>query len=425
VNKVQKSALAVSFAMALSTYGFGQVQVAFNEVKAKTANGDSQTAVNNSSLALANSGTTTSPNISVWNRSTGFNYLSMNSASSVAAAINDLGFVAGAANKNGLSQAFVWQSGQGVQWLGSLGSGMSLASGINDSGAVVGLSYNAAVQQHAFLWTQSGGMQDLTPGLTSVGGATATAINSSNEVVGYYYPNGSRWPIGFYWTQAGGLQGFGPNATVVQAVNDAGTIVGQAPNASGYKHAFSWTDSGGMRDLGTLGGASSNALSINKNGWVVGTSLTSSGSGLVHGFLWTPADGMQDVNTLAGLPKSLQPYSMQINDYGVIALSSNKGLELLSPKMNANLTSSQNPSTYGQPVTFTVTVMSIVGPPPDGELVTFTVNGVVFGSVPLVNGVAQLTTSSIPQGPHIVAVKYVGDDNYLPNSYEALQQQVN
>lgn len=425
MNKVQKSALAVSFAMALSTYGFGQVQVAFNEVKAKTANGDSQTAVNNSSLALANSGTTTSPNISVWNRSTGFNYLSMNSASSVAAAINDLGFVAGAANKNGLSQAFVWQSGQGVQWLGSLGSGMSLASGINDSGAVVGLSYNAAVQQHAFLWTQSGGMQDLTPGLTSVGGATATAINSSNEVVGYYYPNGSRWPIGFYWTQAGGLQGFGPNATVVQAVNDAGTIVGQAPNASGYKHAFSWTDSGGMRDLGTLGGASSNALSINKNGWVVGTSLTSSGSGLVHGFLWTPADGMQDVNTLAGLPKSLQPYSMQINDYGVIALSSNKGLELLSPKMNANLTSSQNPSTYGQPVTFTVTVMSIVGPPPDGELVTFTVNGVVFGSVPLVNGVAQLTTSSIPQGPHIVAVKYVGDDNYLPNSYEALQQQVN
>lgn len=116
---------------------------------------------------------------------------------------------------------------------------------------------------------------------------------------------------------------------------------------------------------------------------------------------------------------------MQINDYGVIAVSSNKGLELLSPKMNANLTSSQNPSVVGQPVTFTVTVTSIVGPPPDGELVSITVNGVSKGSAPLVNGVAQLTTSTIPSGTHVVVAKYVGDNNYLPNSYEALEQQVN
>jgi len=423
VNSIQKIALAVSFAMAFSNFGFGQV--AFNEVKTKTANGNAQTALNNSSLALANSGTSTSPDIAVWDRATGFNYLTLSSASSVGAAINNSGIVAGAANRNGFSQAFTWQAGHGIQWLGSLGSGMSVATGMNDSGAVVGLSYNGAALQHAFMWTQSGGMQDLTPDLTSIGGATATAINSSNQVVGYFYPNGSRWPIGFYWTQPGGLHSFGPNGTVVQAVNASGTIVGQAPNAAGYKHAFAWTQAGGMQDLGTLGGASSNAMSVNKNGWVVGTSLTNSGNGLMHGFLWTPAAGMQDVNLLAGLPKSLQPYSMQINDYGVIAISSNKGLELLSPKMYANLTSSKNPSTYGQPVTFKVTVTSIAGPPPDGELATFTVTGVTYASVPLINGQAQFTTSSIPQGVHIVTVKYVGDDNYLPNSYEALQQQVN
>lgn len=134
---------------------------------------------------------------------------------------------------------------------------------------------------------------------------------------------------------------------------------------------------------------------------------------------------MQDLFVLSGLAKGLQPYSMQINDYGVIALSSNKGLELLSPKMYANLTSSQNPSTLGQPVTFTVTVSSIVGPPPDGELVDITVNGVSKGSAPLVNGVATLTTSTIPAGLHTVVAKYVGDNNYLSNTYEAIQQQVN
>jgi hypothetical protein len=106
-------------------------------------------------------------------------------------------------------------------------------------------------------------------------------------------------------------------------------------------------------------------------------------------------------------------------------MSTNKGLELLSPKMYATLTSSQNPSIVGQPVTFTATVTSIAGPPPDGEKVTFTVNGVLFGSVPLSGGVAQLTTSAIPSGQHTVVIKYVGDANYLPNSYEAIQQQVN
>ena len=40
-----------------------------------------------------------------------------------------------------------------------------------------------------------------------------------------------------------------------------------------------------MTDLGTLGGVASSALSINSQGWIVGTSLTTSGNGLLHGLL--------------------------------------------------------------------------------------------------------------------------------------------
>ena len=417
--------MAASFALSLSGFAAAATNVAFNEIKATGANGNSSTALNNSSQALADAGTTTSHDLFTWNRTTGFNDIGISSANSAGAAINNSGAVAGIGNGSGLAEAFIWRAGQGIEWLGSLGSGMSVATGINDSGAVVGLSYNGANQQHAFLWTQAGGMQDLTPDLTSTGGAAAVAITPSNQVAGYYYPNGSHLPVGFSWTQAAGLQNFGPSGTLVYAINEAGVIVGQAPNAAGFKHAFSWTPAGGIKDLGTLGGPASTALSVNKNGWVVGTSLTNAGNGQLHAFLWTPTGGMQDLITLAGIPKSLQPYSMQINDYGVIAVSSNKGLELLSPKMYADLTSSQNPSQLGQPVTFTVTLTSIVGPPPDGELVSITVNGVSKGTAPLVNGVAQLTTSTIPSGVHTVVAKYVGDANYLSNTYTAIQQQVN
>ena len=330
MKNIQKIAMAASFALSLSVFGFGQVS--FNEIKATNANGNSTTALNNSSQALANAGTTTSPEVSIWNRTTGFSNIGMNSSNSTGAAINNSGVVAGAGNSSGLSEAFVYQPGHGIEWLGSLGSGMSVATGINDSGAVVGFSYNGADEQHAFLWTAGSGMQDLTTDLTSIGGATATGINSSNEVVGYYFANGSRTANAFSWTADGGFQSFGASGTLAFAVNDASTIVGQATNHGGYQHAFMWAAGGAATDLGTLGGASSRAYSINKNGWVVGTSLTSATTGVVHAFLWTPTGGIQDLTVLAGLAKGLQPYSVQVNDFGVVAMSSNKGLELLSPE---------------------------------------------------------------------------------------------
>jgi Bacterial Ig-like domain (group 3) len=132
---------------------------------------------------------------------------------------------------------------------------------------------------------------------------------------------------------------------------------------------------------------------------------------------------MQDFSVLAGLKQPA--YSVQVNDFGVIAISTGRGGYLLVPKMATTFTSSANPSVAGQPVTFTASMTSIAGPPPDGETVQFLVSGKVYGSAALHGGVAQFTTSAIPVGSHTVVAKYLGDANYLPAKYTAIMQVVN
>ena len=117
---------------------------------------------------------------------------------------------------------------------------------------------------------------------------------------------------------------------------------------------------------------------------------------------------MKDLTLLAALSSSQQPYSMQVNDSGVIAITTNKGGYILIPKTTGVIASSANPSTLGQSVTFTATLSSIAGPPPDGETLTFTVSGKSYGTAVLHGGVAQLTTSAIPVGSHAVVAKTLG-----------------
>ena len=419
--------VAVLAALTLAFSAFASSQVVFSVVKIPGSNPNSLIAINNNGQVMVNSGTGNSYHVATWGLSSGTESLGLPVTNSGGASINDLAAVAGTGDpdNSGAFQAFVWEPGTGIQWLGSLGGDLSAASGVNDAGEVVGLSYTATYSQHAFLWTQAGGMQDLTPDLTSTSGGTAVAINASNQVVGYYFPNGAANTLGFLWTQANGFQSLGGPGTLAFAINDSQTIVGQSLFANGNAHAYSWTQTAGVTDLGTLGGSESSALSVNNKGWIVGTSLTTSTKNLLHGFLWTPSAGMLDFMTVAGLSPAVEPYSVQVNDFGVIAISSNKGDEVLVPKMIGTISSSANPSVLGTSVTFTASISSIAGPPPDGEAVEFVVGGVAVGSATMRGGVAQFTTSALSTGTHAVVAKYSGDANYLSATYTAVTQKVN
>jgi len=90
------------------------------------------------------------------------------------------------------------------------------------------------------------------------------------------------------------------------------------------------------------------------------------------------------------------------------------------------LTSSANPSTSGQPVTFTATVRaSVPGSGLPGGTVTFKDGNSTLGTVTLSNGAASLTTSGLGVGKHTIKADYSGNNVFLPKVSPPLQQTVN
>lgn len=104
-----------------------------------------------------------------------------------------------------------------------------------------------------------------------------------------------------------------PGATEAKAtaINDKGFVVGSSGG-----QAFFW-DGGAMYPLGSLSGGTSEALAINNNDWVVGTSTLTNGS--THAVLWkfnttTKKATIQDLGTLGGL----NSFAGDINDQGIV-----------------------------------------------------------------------------------------------------------
>lgn len=179
--------------------------------------------------------------------------------------------------------------------LGALSGYVSSASGINNTGQVVGNS------GHAFLW-QNGIMRDIgtLPG-SSFG--YANGINNNGQVVGYSSTNGDSIPRAFLY-QNGSMKSLGTlggtNWTVAYSINDNCQIVGYSPNSGGSEHAFLWQN-GSMQDLGTLLGSSgfSLAYGINNKAQVVGASLSAKVPFPLHAFLYQNGS-MHDIGTLGG-----------------------------------------------------------------------------------------------------------------------------
>ncbi len=96
------------------------------------------------------------------------------------------------------------------------------------------------------------------------------------------------------------------------AVNNDGWVVGVSQLADGKQHAFLWTVEDGMQDLNGDGWSFSRAEGVNNNGTVVGWGIY---AGKIQGFVWTETTGMTSV----GIPSvHRSSYCFGVNDAGLI-----------------------------------------------------------------------------------------------------------
>jgi Ca2+-binding RTX toxin-like protein len=231
----------------------------------------------------------------------------------------------------------------------------------------------------------------------------------------------------------GGIEASGGTVTVrsVTMVSNFGGSGGGAQNANNTAGTF---DTKGDSSIFAAGGDISAQNSFLQN---QSTPFTDAGNN------FTGSDGMLDFLSSNGgstptfALKTGSPLIDAGNNAGAVGATDQRGSNRIvnntidigavefQPAADLNATSSPNPSTFGQSVTFTATLTSLTpGSNPITGSVLFFEGINTLANVPVVNGIAKFSTSSLSVGTHTVNVFYSGDANY-PTASVQLQQVVN
>ncbi|WP_427896527.1 S8 family serine peptidase [Kribbella sp. GL6] len=217
----------------------------------------------------------------------------------VGAAINESGVVAGDRQYNARMTPTIWtaQTGFTNLALGTNREGSVL--GLNDAQTAAGIVIGSTGHLMPAEWAEDGSLTELgVPGWRAYTGGYATAINNSGAVTGFAeltVKEADGWHnYSDPFVHADGTftklehLSSDPSGTQPRAINDAGTVAGNALTADHVMHAVTWdAGTGAVRDLDTLPGQrSAQAMDVNATGTVVGISGDDA-------FVWTKDSGMR------------------------------------------------------------------------------------------------------------------------------------
>jgi uncharacterized repeat protein (TIGR01451 family) len=226
-----------------------------------------------------------------------------------------------------------------------------------------------------------GGVANLTTSALSVGNHTITATYNGD---------------GNFNSSTGSLTG---NPQVVNKANTASTVTSSLnPSIFGQPVTFTATVAASAPGSGTPtgtvifldGGNSIGTATLNSGVATITTSVLAPGNHTIT----TSYNGDGNFNVSAG---SLTGNPQVVN----------------KANTTTTLSSSLNPSVFGQPVTFTATVSPVApGAGTPAGTVTFLDGGNSIGTGTLSGGVASFTTSALTAGNHTISASYNGDTNF-------------
>jgi hypothetical protein len=240
---------------------------------------------------------------------------------------------------------------------------------------------------------------------TNIGGATSTVL-SFTVTAGQ---NGNEYravftnSLGSATTTAALLMALTPNSITVSGGNNQSTPVNSV---------FASPLQATVRDSSNIPVP---GVTVTFTAPASGASATFSGINTISAI--TNGSGVASVSATANA--TVGSYAVNATVAGVVTPAS---FNLTNTAISSvTLTSSLNPSNFGQSVTFTATV---TGVSPTGT-VTFKDGGTVLGTGTLnANGQATFTTSSLSVGSHSITAAYGGDANNVASTSAVLTQLV-
>ena len=185
-------------------------------------------------------------------------------------AINSKGQVAGVlrdARGQKPNSFFLYTPGAGMVDIGTLGGAAAFVTAMNDSGDIIGASFNQAGHFRAFLYTAADGFRDLNLAL-GANIVSALDINNAGHVVGFFETPQAELH-GFVWD--GQPLDLGGPLSVAMSLNDAGVVVGLMDVPGVGRRAIRYTSDDGISVIPDgLGAAAVHATLIAPSGLIVG-----------------------------------------------------------------------------------------------------------------------------------------------------------
>jgi hypothetical protein len=201
----------------------------------------------------------------------------------------------------------------------------------------------------------------------------------------------------------GGLIAFVYNRTGSGAVTTTSTIVSSG-SPSEYGAAVTFTAT-----VSSTSGTPSGTVEFEDGGAVLGTAPLNAGT-----TTFTTSALVAGVHSITALYEGEPGYRPSSGSLNQTVTQATTAL---------TLGSSLNPSTYGQPVTFTAAITPRLGGQATGTI-SFKSGTTTLGTVTVSGNAASLTISTLKEGTHAITASYTGDSNFTGSTSNTVSQLV-